>query len=512
MAGCGKGNEENEVLQDELHKLDILIKDLAGINRRIGMQLDSMSHAREVARGVRRIEKSLAISERYRLFDADSSLHYADAAIKEAEDLGEKNLEIRGRLERVSTLAAMGIFTEAREEYRRFSQDSMPGNLLPEYYLAGRTLFGYITSYLSDTPNFSQMARRRYMEVDDSLISILPATDAFRDFLIGERYVDTNQLKDAEQTDLKILSRVDSETRLYAMTAYQLANCYRLQGETEKMQLWLARSAAADLKVGVRDGLALPALAHSLYSQGNLEKAFTYITVALQDAAVCGVRWRTYAISEMAPSIANAYNANISSQKNKYLVYSAIATVCLLVSLGLLWFAVNQRIKLRRVASQLDEKSRLQNSYIGNFVAMCATYAEKLNSMTSIVDRKLSAGDTEGLRKMIKSGKFTAANNEEFYTVFDNAFLDIYPDFVNRLNSLLREEERLEWRPGKGLTPEMRIYALVCLGVVESTRIAQILQYSVSTVYAYRNRMRNRALERESFESEIQTSKSSAIP
>lgn len=508
---CGSSSGENREMEKELRQLDALIKNLPKINRKNEARLDSMAKVYRLAKGSDKVMEALKLSNQYRLFNADSSLYYADAAIAESVGAGNRDLETRGRLERVTTLATLGIFTEARVEYGRFSPDTLNHELRICYYYAGRTLYSYMNSYLSYNPVFTESARKLYRQADDSLIALLPQKDPLREFLVGERLVEADRLQEAELSDLKLIEHLDPDTRLYAMTAFQLSTCYRLMGEREKMQLWLTRSAASDLNAGVRDGLALPTLANILYGQGRIGLAYSYITVSLQDAAAAGIRWRAFAIAEIVPNIGNAYHASIARQGKQLLVYSAIATLCLVISLGLLWFAVKQRTKLRRLASQLDEKSRLQNSYIGNFVAMCATYAERLSQMSSMVDRKLAAGDAEGLRKMIKSGKFLAADNDEFYTIFDNAFLDLYPDFVRRLNSLLREEEQLEWRPGKGLTPEMRIYALVCLGVGESTRIAQILHYSVSTVYAYRNRMRNRAFDRENFESDIQGRKESNL-
>ena len=117
--------------------------------------------------------------------------------------------------------------------------------------------------------------------------------------------------------------------------------------------------------------------------------------------------------------------------------------------------------------------------------------------------RKLASGQADELQKLIKSGKFGEDQNEEFYKIFDNAFLDIYPDFIARMNALLRPEEAVELKKERELTPELRIYAFVRLGVDESTRIAQMLNYSVSTVYSYRNRMRNRAKDRENFERDV---------
>lgn len=506
LAGACSGRPPGaEGLDAELRVLDATIKQLPEINRRNQRSLDSLASGWRAAKGTRRIQIALDLSERYRLFNADSSLFYADAALTQAGEIGNSLLSLRSRLSRITTLATLGIFAEAQQEFSAIEPEALPEVLRQDYYYAGRTLFGYIAAYLNDNSSFCRNARYRNRQYDDSLIAILPPANDLREFLVGENLVSSHQYIQAEKLNLRLLSRLKPDSRLYAMTAFQLATCYRYEGEPDKMLLWLAKAATGDLKSCVRDGLALPMLANHLYTHGQVNKAYHYINVSLQDASLGALRWRAFAISAMVPAIDNAYHSNMATSRRKYIIFAVIATLGFLVSLTLLWFLFLQRRKLQVMAIRLDEKRRMQNSYIGNFIAMCATYAERLNHLLSAVDRKLSAGDADGLRKMIKSGKFLASENDEFYTIFDNAFLDLYPDFVKDLNGLLRPEEQLVWKKGKALAPEIRIYALVCLGVNESTRIAQILRYSVSTVYAYRNRMRNRAKDRDSFESNILT-------
>ena len=118
------------------------------------------------------------------------------------------------------------------------------------------------------------------------------------------------------------------------------------------------------------------------------------------------------------------------------------------------------------------------------------------------MDRKISSGQASELLKVVKSGKFGEEENEDFYKEIDSVVLTLYPDFVEKINELLQPTERVRIS-GNLLTPELRIYAFVRLGVSESTRIAKILNYSVNTVYAYRNRMRNRAIDREHFEENV---------
>ena len=158
----------------------------------------------------------------------------------------------------------------------------------------------------------------------------------------------------------------------------------------------------------------------------------------------------------------------------------------------------------REYSKKLARTAELQETYIGHFIGLSSIYANRLDSLNKLVTRKLASGQVEELQQLIKSGKFAQQDDDEFYKIFDNAFLEIYPDFIDRINRLLRPDEQILIKNSKELTPELRIYAFVRLGVEESTRIAQILNYSVSTVYAYRNRMRHRAIDREHFDVQVQ--------
>ncbi len=128
---------------------------------------------------------------------------------------------------------------------------------------------------------------------------------------------------------------------------------------------------------------------------------------------------------------------------------------------------------------------------------------DKLNQFCKIATRKLAAGQSDELYRMTKSGKFIEEQSHEFYEVFDNAFLHIYPDFLTHVNALLRPDARIELKPGEMLNTDLRILAFMRLGIEESTRIAQVLNYSLNTIYSYRNRLKARALDKENFEKNV---------
>ena len=133
---------------------------------------------------------------------------------------------------------------------------------------------------------------------------------------------------------------------------------------------------------------------------------------------------------------------------------------------------------------------------------------DKLSQFSKIVSRKISAGKVDDLYKLTKSGKFIEEQSKEFYDVFDDAFLHIYPSFVSDVNRLLRPEEQIVLREGEKLNTDLRILAFMRLGLDDSAQIAQLLNYSVYTIYTYRNKLKNRALSRDDFEENIMKVKS----
>ena len=176
----------------------------------------------------------------------------------------------------------------------------------------------------------------------------------------------------------------------------------------------------------------------------------------------------------------------------------------MMIVLGILMLVLRREMRRMKLLHQhLEGANSIKEMYMSQFLNLCTIYMDKLNQFCKIAERKISTGHTDDLYRMTKSGKFVEEQSREFYDTFDKAFLHIYPDFVEKVNALLKPDERIELRDGELLNTDLRILAFMRLGVDESTRIAQVLNYSVNTIYSYRNRLKNRAVNRENFENDI---------
>lgn len=431
---------------------------------------------------------------------ADSSLHYAETAYLIALEGSLPGEALQSRISRINALSTAGIFVRAVADFESIDMEGLTPEMKLRYWSAGRKLYGYMRAYVEGDAEFFSEYSSKYYQYDDSLVAHLPATDNFRRFYEAERLVSQGHYADARKILEYLCTSLPEENNLYGMAAFQLGIVSKNEGNPSGYAAYMAKAAISDIKGCVKDGLALPSLAEWLYHEGELDDAFRFINFALEDATSGNVRMRTVTIAALLPVIDEAYREKINASRDELMIYFLLVTFLLFVTIGLVIVLMRVVKRSRISAKKLSHTAELQESYIGHFIGLCSTYANRLESLQKLVIRKLASGQSDELQQMIKSGKFNEGQNEEFYKIFDSAFLDIYPDFIENVNELLRPEERLDLKKDKELSPELRIYAFVRLGVEESTRIAQILNYSVSTVYSYRNRMRNRAIDRENFD------------
>lgn len=446
---------------------------------------------------------NMQIGEKYKPLSADSALKYFNRARNISEILNLDTLILQSRISQLDALGRAGIFVQAQSLLDSISGKNMSLQLKTDLWKNARQLYSYMKVYVAGHEGYAKEYNDMMLAYEDSLIDVLLPTDKFCQFLHGERMVRNGQYKEACKTLEDLLSQVPEDSNIYGMAAYQLAEVYRNVGNELMYASYLSKSAISDLKCGIREGFSLPALAGWLYSQGDVDRAYRYINASLKEAMKGNSRMRANAIAELVPHIDDAYKKKINSSRDELMVYFLLAAFLVVVSGVLLFFLIKQMRKIKETQKHLQTTSKIQESYIGNFLGLCSSYADRFDSLCKLVNRKISAGQTDELLKMVKSGLFSDDQNDDFYKIFDNAFLDLYPDFIFEINKLLREEEQIVLKKGQGLTAELRIYAFVRIGIGESTRIAQILHYSVNTVYTYRNKMRNKAIDRENFDTDV---------
>lgn len=151
------------------------------------------------------------------------------------------------------------------------------------------------------------------------------------------------------------------------------------------------------------------------------------------------------------------------------------------------------------------EQTNAKREYMAkSYISLCYQYIEKLESQRKMVIRKIKANQQKELLSILSSSKRTAEENQTFFSQFDSIFLSLYPSFVTELNTLLTPEAQVELKENNELTPSLRVAALIRLGITESSMIAGILSYSPQTIYNYRSALKNGAIDKDSFEENLQ--------
>lgn len=498
-------NEKWDFPNEELHQLDRTIAKAPQYEKDFNHRVDSIEKLMN-RRGISiqsKVEKLMQITSLYRQTMTDSSLLYARKAVMESTSAGG-DLKYRAALSYADALGAAGVFDEAIEILDSLRSESAAGDKKMKiwYYSVGRRVFSNACGYMQGLVNIEKKYRTRYIECDDSLVNLLPSGDNYRNFILAERMVENGDLNDSKHLLEALMKKLPTGDNIYGMAAYQMALIYWKQGNQNAYASYLAKAAESDIQGGVREGFALPALAVWLYQQEKIDLAFKYINYALEEAYKGNARVRMVSLARWVPDIDEAYRRDISASHNELAGYGVIITI-MFIALMLMFVLLFKEVKKSREAHRvLKSTSKLKDNYIGNFIGLCSTYSEKYHSLIKLVDRKISSGQASELLQTLKSGKMGDGDDENFYKEIDSVVLTLYPNFVEKINELLEPSERIKTQRGI-LTPELRIYAFVRLGVSESTKIAKILNYSVHTVYAYRNRMRNRAVDRDKFEENI---------
>ena len=291
----------------------------------------------------------------------------------------------------------------------------------------------------------------------------------------------------------------------YALVAYQRALIYGSMGNRAEEKRFLALSALTDIRLAIADHASLWDLAHRLYEEGDVERAYRYIRFSWQGTSRYNARSRYLQTSGILSLIDQAYQT-IQDRQALRLKWSLVSISVLVVLLGVaLSFIYRQMRRLSAARSSLEYangqlrlSNRIKEEYIGRFLNLCSTYIDRLNTC------RRSAVRSGGRQDIWVADHTREEELKELYANFDEAFLKIFPDFIEQFNDLLTPEERIVPKSGELLNTELRIFALIRLGIDDSATIAKFLDYSVNTIYNYRAKVKNKACcPRESFEAYV---------
>ena len=477
--------------------------------------------------------------EEYYVYNADSAMAYADKNLDIALQLKRKDWEYVWKINKSFLLSATGLLKEAEDELKSVPVKELSGDVLTDYYGQMVYLWSHFGQY---TGSQSEDVQRSYLDKErmyrDSVYSVVKPSHPLYLWYKGcyFQYQGEDEMRKVIPELTQVLDSASLETRYDAMNAYILGSIYRDLGDMDNYMKYLAYSSMADITSCNKDIASLEELGTYLFSLGDIDRAYSYINYCLQNALFYNNRVRIMGISGIIGQINGMYHEHMRQQGERvrsYLVIVSVLSVVLLLSIIYIYYKLRQlaasrsklremngelnrhvydlseaqkqlkevndklqslNVELKDVNAQLRESNYVKEEYIGYVFSICSNYINKLDEYRKNINRKIKTNQIDEVKAMTDRPTMAQKELKEFYKNFDAIFLHVYPSFVSDFNELLLPEERIVLKEGELLNTELRIYALVRLGINDSVKIAEFLHCSPQTVYNNRLKVRNKAI------------------
>lgn len=462
--------------------------------------------------------------QEYYRYNLDSAMTYAWKKAALANEIKDKILIDKSSFDVASIFIMAGMLSEAKEVIDKVSLEALDPSLVVDYYDSYHNLYREMKA-ICIYPSMIAIYDREIDECREKVYALVEHDEIRRLFIEATGKRKTGEHRWIVETLIRPFEKEGVSDHNKAGLAYVIARAYQEMNDIDAAIYYYAQSAVFDIHTPVHEHVAMYKLAAILYEKGDMKRAYRYINSSIDDALKVNSRKNVYSMNQLLPLISQSYNAQMQQQQNKLIsLITGISLLMLLLAVAIVVvYASLKRIsaakreqnrtnaELKEVNSRLTdvnntllESNNIKDAYIGRYLDMCSNYingVEQYRSHLNNIMRK--DGGTEVL-KTIKTATYIKEELEEFYTNFDVTFLHIFPDFVNQFNNLLKEDKRITLKQGELLNTELRVFALIRLGITDSVKIAEFLRRSTSTIYNYRVKMRNGAInERQDFEKQV---------
>ncbi|OYP61666.1 hypothetical protein CIL02_05390 [Prevotella sp. P3-122] len=491
-----------------------------------------------VANDEERYQLTCNLFNEYMPYKSDSAAKYIYEAILLAEKRGNKSQLCHTRSLLAFLCSSTGQYVESKQILDSTDISGVDREALGQFYKSLAHVYGEM-AYYSNIPKLKNEFFAKQDEYTEKIYEILPPS---HDFYLQRKEQECYKKGDIEgalRYNDKRLENVSPDSHEFAIVAFYRTMDLRMAGRPKEALSWLTKSAICDVHNAVMDQGSLWELANLLSQEGQLERARVYINFAWECANTYSTHMRSWQISPILSSIDRQYQNEIE-HTNSMLTNMTIAVSILLLILAVLLLyeyrrrrqlkeahnelseknaqtkSLNEELlqanlalddtnrQLKTLISQLNEQTRVKEVYVGRFMSLCSDYIDKIDDFRKRVNRMVKGREYEELYRLTKSTDMKTQEIEDLCANFDNAFLHLFPNFISDFNALLRPEEQIEVPGEYKLNTTLRIFALIRLGIDDSSRIAKFLHYSVNTIYNYRARVKGAAItRRDDFETRV---------
>ena len=482
---------------------------------------------------LKRLQTYEQLFEEYYVFQFDSAMTYLNKGIKLAKETKNTYYYNSNTISKAELLSIGGLYSEAIHEIEQVDTTRLDKAQHFEYYFSLFRIHTYWADFCNDK-TYTPTHRLKAQEYLKKAMPFCDETAKTYEYYLGEYAVFVlNNPQAARAHYVKAIKQLPQNSRFYAMSCFALSGSYGNEGNTEKQEEFLLLSSIADIENCTMENFALQNLAMYIFehNKDELDLAQQYIQTALEDAHFYNNRLRIIEISSKLPVIVSSYQQTLNQRNKVQMTAIIVISLLLLFLLSAVFYIVKQtkRLSLQQQElqknnnqlSELNTQQKELNTQLHDlnallvdtnrkrerlaklYIDLCAKYIARLKKQQTLVKRKIKANQITELLSQLSSERLSEEDAATFLSRFDKAFLDLYPDFTEELNSLLLPEGQIQNKSTDELTTEQRIMALIRLGVKESAEIADLLFYSPQTIYNYRSVLKGKAINKETFEEEV---------
>lgn len=479
------------------------------------------SIARTSANSVHLLSLYSYLFDEYQSYKYDSAYVYAGKILEIATKLNDPVKIVEAKEHIAFCFLSSGLFKESFDIVNTIDIKNHSSKVRIEYYNLVARLYYDMADYNGEEP-----FRSKYVKLgnqySDSAMALLPADSQDLWAAAALKRMKLKDFSGAIDAFSMLLHSNKTTDHTYAIAASSLGYIYSLEGNKNQAMHYLILASIADIKSATKETVALRGLATLFYRTGNISRANKYIKLAMEDANFYNARHRKIEISSILPIIEKERFDSIEKQKNRLMMYGLLVSalfVLLFVTTIVIYKQMRKLKTARRIIQEQNKKltttntdlleaNRIKDEYIGHFFYINSEYIDKIENIYKMVNRKVAGRQFDDLRTLFKDSDLKK-ERENMYTSFDQTFLKIFPDFVKEYNKLFAPQDHSIPEGNNYLTSEMRIFALIRLGINESERIAKFLNYSVNTINTYKTKVKNKSwAANEQFEQEIMKIKS----
>lgn len=465
-------------------------------------------------------------------YSFDSTLSYISRNLTIASILDREEWINKSKLDLALLLAYSGRYRESEDILKTIDKNHLTVDLKIKYFNAYRRIYSDL-DYFAFESTISEDYRSIYRLYTDSVSLLINKEND--DYWYAQEWelLDQGKYDECLHVNSFRLSKAKIASEKYSYITFQRSMVFGQMGNDEMEKKFLALSAISDILASRKDNASLAKLAWKIHQSGDTERAYKYIKYSFEDAIFYNSKLRFVEIANPFSIIIESHQIETDKQNWTLTIFAAVVSALSIILIFLLYYVQKQKKNLQKAKSELHEineqykkvnislqetmvalktsykdlaeSNHVKELYIGNFINIYSSFIDKLDKYRLTVNKMLRAKKYQELFDLTSTIESIDEEFATFYSTFDKTFLSLYPTFVKDLNDLLLEEEQIKLKNDELLNPELRILAVIRLGIKDSARIAQLLRYSVNTIYNYRVKIKNKAKgNREEFENQIQ--------